>query len=101
MIIAGDRIISANIGDSRAILCRWFIFLEFVDILFSIIIYRNGEALNLTRDHKPDTPDELARIKNAGGFVATRRLLGKLAVSRSFGDFGYKVVSSFLLLIWA
>jgi hypothetical protein len=44
-------IIAANVGDSRAVLCR------------------NGTAWDLTRDHKPNDPDEKARIEGLGGEV--------------------------------
>jgi len=72
VIIAGDRIICANIGDARAVLSR------------------SGEAINLSRDHKPDNPDEEQRIKSAGGFVTMKKVCGTLATSRSFGDFNFK-----------
>jgi len=80
----------ANAGDSRGLL------------------FRPGaggaETLVASEDHKPDRPDELARIARAGGFVsdadaarrpaaappAVARLDGNLAVSRGLGDFAYK-----------
>ncbi|CAK0865153.1 unnamed protein product [Prorocentrum cordatum] len=50
----------------------------------------------LTRDHKPDLPDERARIERAGGVVEVvkreARVNGELAVSRAFGDARYKKV---------
>jgi len=59
------RLMVANAGDQRAVLCR------------------NGKAVQITTDHKPDHPSELNRIKQAGGFVAEdRRVLGVLALSR-------------------
>ena len=60
-----------NTGDSRCVLCR------------------NNIALTLTRDHKPDWPDEYARITQLGGKVKkvgdTYRI-DDLSVSRAFGD---------------
>jgi len=49
LLLTQDKIFLANIGDSRAILCR------------------NGLAINLSQDHKPDNPDEKTRIKKSGG----------------------------------
>jgi len=66
--IIGGWIWCANVGDSRALLCR------------------DGKAVQLSLDHKPDRDDEAARIESAGGFVSFRRVLGRLAVSRAFGD---------------
>ncbi|XP_020423825.1 probable protein phosphatase 2C 24 [Prunus persica] len=60
-----------NGGDSRAVLCR------------------NGKAFPLSVDHKPDRPDELKRIEEAGGRVIYwdgPRVLGVLAMSRAIGD---------------
>lgn len=47
-------------------------------------------ALRLSFDHRAEDPGEQARIKEAGGFIARGRVLGILAVSRSFGDHGMK-----------
>ncbi|XP_030451240.1 protein phosphatase 2C 37 [Syzygium oleosum] len=70
-IVTPDKIIVSNCGDSRAVLCR------------------NGVAIPLSSDHKPDRPDELERIQNAGGRVIYwdgARVLGVLAMSRAIGD---------------
>ncbi|KAH7549990.1 hypothetical protein ACOSQ2_025229 [Xanthoceras sorbifolium] len=70
-IITPDKIAVANCGDSRAVLCR------------------DGKALPLSSDHKPDRPDELNRIQEAGGRVIYwdgPRVLGVLAMSRAIGD---------------
>lgn len=72
--IIGGWVWCANCGDSRALLCR------------------DGRAIELSLDHKPDRQDEAARIESAGGFVSFRRVLGRLAVSRAFGDEEYKVL---------
>lgn len=77
-------IIAANIGDSRAVLCR------------------NNTAWELTRDHKPNDPAEQARIEKSGGKVVwcgdvdregepilergVYRVNGNLALSRAIGD---------------
>ncbi|KAI4383077.1 hypothetical protein MLD38_008957 [Melastoma candidum] len=70
-VMTADMIVVANCGDSRAVLCR------------------NGRAIPLSRDHKPDRPDELARIEASGGrviFVNGARVEGILAMSRAIGD---------------
>eukprot|EP01088_Endostelium_zonatum_P018086 TRINITY_DN566_c0_g1_i1.p1 TRINITY_DN566_c0_g1~~TRINITY_DN566_c0_g1_i1.p1 ORF type:complete len:333 (-),score=100.62 TRINITY_DN566_c0_g1_i1:38-973(-) len=72
-LIIKDTIFCANAGDSRAVLCS------------------GDRAVRLSRDHKPDLPDETKRIEEAGGFVVQRpgnipRINGRLAVSRAFGD---------------
>ncbi|KAJ3695197.1 hypothetical protein LUZ60_000574 [Juncus effusus] len=74
--VVGERkIVVANCGDSRAVLCR------------------GGVAVPLSNDHKPDRPDELERIEAAGGKVINwngYRVLGVLATSRSIGDYYLK-----------
>ncbi|KAL3530798.1 hypothetical protein ACH5RR_010120 [Cinchona calisaya] len=70
-ILTPHKIIVANCGDSRAVLCR------------------DGKAIPLSDDHKPDRPDELNRIQAAGGRVIywdCPRVQGVLAMSRAIGD---------------
>ncbi|KAE8688685.1 putative protein phosphatase 2C 24 [Hibiscus syriacus] len=70
-ILTPDKVVLANCGDSRAVLCR------------------NGKPVPLSSDHKPDRPDELNRIEEAGGrviFWDGPRVLGVLAMSRAIGD---------------
>jgi protein phosphatase 2C family protein 2/3 len=61
------RLVCANAGDSRAVLCR------------------AGKALDLSIDHKPFLDSERARIEAAGGFVMLGRVNGNLALSRAIG----------------
>jgi protein phosphatase 1L len=70
-VLVGDRLLVANVGDSRAVLCT------------------GGKALPLSTDHKPNRHDERERIEKSGGVVmwsGTWRVGGVLAVSRAFGD---------------
>ena len=69
---APARLVCANVGDSRAVLCR------------------RGAAVALSSDHRATRPDERARIVAAGGSVVGDRLNGVLAVSRAFGDAEHK-----------
>lgn len=69
----GNTVYVANIGDSRVVLCR------------------RRSALALTRDHKPNTREESARIKSLGGWIDTSGSVARvgdvgLSTSRSFGD---------------
>lgn len=77
-------ILAANIGDSRAVLCR------------------DNKAWDLSRDHKPNDPAEKSRIESLGGSViwcgetdkfgapiehqGIYRVNGNLALSRAIGD---------------
>ena len=72
VLLTPHHIICANAGDSRAILST------------------KNEVLPLSFDHKPSNDVEVTRVENDGGFVKSGRVDGDLAVSRSFGDFGYK-----------
>ncbi|KNA11664.1 hypothetical protein SOVF_133230 [Spinacia oleracea] len=70
-VVTPEKIVVSNCGDSRAVLCR------------------KGVAIPLSSDHKPDRPDELNRIEEAGGRVIYwdgPRVLGMLAMSRAIGD---------------
>lgn len=44
----------------------------------------------MSEDHKPSREDEAKRIKDAGGFVISHRVMGELSVSRAFGDCEFK-----------
>ncbi|KAJ4818017.1 Protein phosphatase 2C family protein [Rhynchospora pubera] len=70
-VVSERRIVVANCGDSRAVL-SW-----------------GGRAVALSSDHKPNRPDEMRRIEQAGGKVIDWngfRVWGILATSRSIGD---------------
>ncbi|KAM3729822.1 hypothetical protein ACB098_12G039800 [Castanea mollissima] len=70
-VVGEEELVVANCGDCRAVL------------------FSGGVALALSRDHKPDRPDELKRIEAAGGKVINwngHRVLGVLTTSRSIGD---------------
>jgi len=61
-----------NVGDSRAILCN-----------------KNGQAEQLTFDHKPNFTEEKERIENLGGkitFDGYEYRIKSLSLSRAFGD---------------
>jgi len=70
--VIGSWICCANVGDSRALLCR------------------EGKVVQLSVDHKPDRADERDRIESAGGFIQGGRINHGLAISRSFGDLDCK-----------
>lgn len=76
--VTPNKIIFANCGDSRALLCR------------------SKEVLFATHDHKPYNEEERRRIENAGGTVMIQRVNGSLAVSRALGDYDYKNVTGLL-----
>lgn len=71
IVVGGEKLVVANVGDSRAVLCR------------------HGVAHQLSVDHEPST--ERGSIEGLGGFVSNipgdvPRVDGQLAVSRAFGD---------------
>lgn len=70
--VTPSKIIFANCGDSRALLCN------------------NKIVKFATSDHKPYNEEEKRRIENAGGSVMIQRVNGNLAVSRALGDYDYK-----------
>ena len=49
--VSAEELTVAHCGDSRIVLCR------------------AGKAIDLTEDHKPNLPDEAARIEAAGSVV--------------------------------
>ena len=75
MLITPIEIYCANAGDSRTVMCE------------------KGQAVDLSKDHKPDLPEERSRILKAGGEVSDGRVNGMLALSRAIGDFDYKPIT--------
>jgi serine/threonine protein phosphatase PrpC len=91
---------SINVGDTRAVLAN-----------------RDGLAIQLSKDHKPNAPSEKKRIEGLGGKIEHDGYVwrvGPLSLSRSFGDtdsapyvthvpeiFSYKVSSNDLFIILA
>ncbi|KAF8409215.1 hypothetical protein HHK36_005289 [Tetracentron sinense] len=76
ILINGQKLVVANVGDSRAIICK------------------NGVAKQLSVDHEPSK--ERKRIESRGGFVSNfpgdvPRVDGQLAVARAFGDKSLKI----------
>lgn len=67
-IIRGRELFVANVGDSRC------------------VVYRDGKAIDMSLDHKPEDDPEAARIIRAGGRVtADGRVNGGLNLSRAIG----------------
>mmetsp|Transcript_825 Transcript_825/g.2499 ORF Transcript_825/g.2499 Transcript_825/m.2499 type:complete len:237 (-) Transcript_825:1715-2425(-) len=72
-----DKIIVANVGDSRAVLCR------------------GGKAVDLSTEHRAYgkgkiVKSETKRIESVGGWVKNGRVMDMLAVTRAFGDAEFK-----------
>lgn len=63
----------ANAGDCRAVLSR------------------NGEAVDMSEDHRPIYSPEKERVEELGGFVDGGYLNGVLSVSRALGDWDMKL----------
>ncbi|WJZ82016.1 hypothetical protein VitviT2T_001814 [Vitis vinifera] len=87
VVVGAEKLVIANCGDSRAVLCC------------------NGVAVPLSRDHKPDRPDERERVEAAGGNVINWdgfRVLGVLSISRSIGDYFLRpyVISEPEVTVW-
>lgn len=78
-IITPTEIIVGNSGDSRAVFAKK-----------SSTPGGKFTGIELSMDHKPELPEEKARIEKAGGFVEDNRVKGVLNLSRSLGDLEYK-----------
>lgn len=85
--LEGSTLTVGNVGDSRAVACV------------------NGKAVELTRDHKPDNPDEWDRVHTtdpslqyyeslclgpAMCHVESRQIIDTWPLTRAFGDIGAK-----------
>lgn len=68
-MIINDRIWIANVGDSRTVLVR-----------------RNGSAIQASEDAKPKIERYKKKIERMGGNVTKKRVNGQLAVARAIGD---------------
>ncbi|KAJ9506562.1 hypothetical protein QJQ45_004619 [Haematococcus lacustris] len=71
-LLRGNQLIVAGVGDSKG------------------MFVRGGRAMAMTVDHRPDAPEEEARIRGAGGFVHRGRVNACLNVSRALGDAQFK-----------
>lgn len=76
------RLLLANAGDCRAVLCR-------------VRADGTDEAVRLSRDHHASCPEEQARIRAAGGTIKTtrdgkERVNGHIQVTRALGDAAMK-----------
>ncbi|XP_017050143.1 probable protein phosphatase CG10417 isoform X2 [Drosophila ficusphila] len=72
-LLHGRDLYVANAGDSRC------------------VVSRNGKAIEMSLDHKPEDDEEAARIVKAGGRVTLDgRVNGGLNLSRALGDHAYK-----------
>merc|ERR1712141_818550 len=72
-LLVGQELFVANAGDSRCVVCR------------------DGKAIEMSFDHKPEDDPERDRITKAGGRVTPDgRVNGGLNLSRAIGDHAYK-----------
>eukprot|EP00826_Nyctotherus_ovalis_P035019 TRINITY_DN2965_c0_g1_i9.p1 TRINITY_DN2965_c0_g1~~TRINITY_DN2965_c0_g1_i9.p1 ORF type:complete len:277 (-),score=68.86 TRINITY_DN2965_c0_g1_i9:136-966(-) len=71
-LITKTEIYVANVGDSRAVLCR------------------KGKAIEMSEDHKPNLEKERKRIEKANGYIDDDRVNGMLNLTRCLGDLEYK-----------
>lgn len=74
-LLIGNKLVCANLGDARAVLSR------------------HGRYVELSQDFKASRKDEQDRIKGQGGYIVFGRVLGRLAVTRAFGDFECKQIA--------
>ncbi len=90
-IVLSRKLYVANVGDSRAVLVsESHCALNHLPAPTPTDSTSNIYAYRLTYDHRAEDHAEQARVIAAGGFISRGRVLGILAVSRSFGDHGMK-----------
>lgn len=85
-VIVGDELYVGHLGDSRAVMG--------VEEHLHIPNVRSIRTVRISRDHKPDDPDERMRITMAGGLVLQGRVIGKnsaIDMSRALGDYDFKL----------
>ncbi|KAI3949699.1 hypothetical protein MKX01_040916 [Papaver californicum] len=71
-LMFGRTLLIANVGDCRAVLGK------------------QGRAVELSKDHKPNCTSERLRIEKLGGIVFDGYLNGQLSVARAIGDWHMK-----------
>lgn len=72
-VLKDGKIYCCNVGDSRTVLCA-----------------AGGVAVPLSVDHSPMVPQEVRRIKAAGGFINSRGVNGYISLTRALGDLDLK-----------
>jgi len=65
VLISGGKCFIANLGDSRAVLCRQ-------------VGPQNFKTIDLSQDHKPTRPDEKERILSMGGIIEAMEYEGEV-----------------------
>jgi len=68
LLIDGDNLYCANIGDANSVLIR------------------DGSPTVLSKEHKANDPDEQKRIEDIGGLIINGKISSILSVGRAFGD---------------
>nr|GMD08467.1 probable protein phosphatase 2C 27 [Ipomoea batatas] len=71
-LLCERKLVIANAGDCRAVLGK------------------RGRAIELSKDHKPDSKSERHRIEKLGGAIYNGYLNGQLSVARALGDWHMK-----------
>ena len=80
-MLRDNELYVANAGDSRCVLCR------------------DGKAVDMSEDHKPEDPTEQDRITKAGGRVTCDgRVNGGLNLSRALGTSFLKILGFCMLV---
>jgi len=89
-LIVGDELYIGHIGDSRAVLAvEQKVHTHNVPVPTASHV----RPVRISRDHKPDDPEEKKRILEAGGLVLEGRVIGAnsaIDMSRAFGDYDFK-----------
>jgi serine/threonine protein phosphatase PrpC len=79
-VLIGTAVHVANVGDAEVLLARR--------------VFRDGrnsiDTVVLSKLHKPNDPEEKARVMANGGMVLGGRIGGALAVARALGDLQFK-----------
>jgi serine/threonine protein phosphatase PrpC len=71
LFIKNNYLYLANVGDSLA------------------VIYKNGEAIKLNKEHKVTLECEYSRISKSGAKIINNRIEGRINLTRAIGNFFY------------